>query len=216
MVLFYVLVHYKHYRCWECNPALLPVTTGNKFFTCSDQPGWHFLLLFTNWIIFLPQNICSHMLPFKKCPLCQVLLLNDPELEGSQPLRGLEGSTSAAAQLRGEFLEQRSLQTLAFQPTPASIAPAEDNTAGCYNSCPLHQINISQNDIRQYSELLSQSTEVPLYQDICISTINTAVSASWFLRLGEGECLQNPLSLAYHYHQHITIRCFSVMKGILV
>lgn len=86
MVLFYSLLHYKHYRCWECNPALLPVTTLNKWFTCSDQPGWHFLLFFTDWIIFQPQNVCSHILACKKCPLCQALLLNDPELEWSQAL----------------------------------------------------------------------------------------------------------------------------------
>jgi len=214
MVLFYSLLHYKHYRCWECNPTLPPVTTLNKQFASHEQSGWHFLLLFTDWIIFQPQNICSHTLACKKCPLCHVLLLNDPELEWSQALRGLEGSASAADQLQGEFLEQNSLQTLAFQLAPAVIA--EDDTAECYNMCPFHQIIIFQNDIRQYSELLSQSTEVPLYQDMRISTTNTEVSPSWFLLLGEGECLQNLLSLAYHYHQHITIRCFSVMKGILV
>lgn len=74
------------------------------------------------------------MLACKKCPLCQALLINDPKPEWSQALRGLEGSASAAAQLQGEFLEQCSLQTLAFQLVPAFITPAEGNTAGCYNS----------------------------------------------------------------------------------
>lgn len=118
---------------------LLPVAALNKLFTCSDQPGWHFLLLFTDWILFQPQNVCNHMSACRKCPLCQALLLHDPELEWSQ---ALEGSASAAAQQCGEFLKQCSLQTLAFQLAPAFIEPAEDNTAGCYNSCPLHQINI--------------------------------------------------------------------------
>lgn len=63
----------------------------------------------------------------------------------SEPSR--EGSAKAAAQLQSEFLEKRILQTLAFHLTPAFITSAEDNTAGCYNSCPLHQIYVFQNDI---------------------------------------------------------------------
>ena len=88
------------------------------------------------------------MLTCKKCPLCQALLINDPELEWSQALRGLEGSASAATQLWGQFLEQRSLQTLAFHLAPVFITPAESNTAGCYNGCPLHQTDVFQNDVR--------------------------------------------------------------------
>lgn len=139
MVLSYSLLHFRQYRCCECNPTLLPVTASDKWFICNDQPGWHFLRLFTDWILFQPQNICNHMSACRKCPLCQALSLHDPELEWSQ---ALGGSTSTAAQRWGEFLEQCSLQTLAFQLAPAFIAPAEDNTAGCYNSCPLLQIDI--------------------------------------------------------------------------
>lgn len=84
----------------------------------------------TDWIIFQPQNICSLMFACKKCSLCQPLLLNDAEMEWSQALRGLEGSGSAAAQLWGEFLEQSSLQTLAFQLAPAFTTLAENSTAG--------------------------------------------------------------------------------------
>lgn len=103
MVLLYSLLLYKHYSCWERNPALLLITTLKNGLLCKDQPGWHFLVLFTDWITFQPPNICSHMLACKKCPLCQALLLNDPELAWSQAFRILEGSARAAAQLEWVF-----------------------------------------------------------------------------------------------------------------
>lgn len=84
MVPFYSVVYYKYYRCWECNPALLPVTFFNELFNYSDQLAWHFLFVFTDWIIFQSQNTFNHKLACKKCSLCQVLLLNDLELEWPQ------------------------------------------------------------------------------------------------------------------------------------
>lgn len=84
MVPFYSVVYYKHYRCWECNPALLPVTFFNELFNYSDQLAWHFLFVFTDWIIFQSQNTFNHKLACKKCSLCQVLLLDDLELEWPQ------------------------------------------------------------------------------------------------------------------------------------
>lgn len=160
-------------------------------------------------MVFQSQNIFNHKLACKKCPLCQVLLLNDLELEWSQALRGLEGSASPAAHLQGGFLEQHSL---AFQVAPASIAPAEDNTAGCYNSCLLHKINIFQNDIQQYSELLCHCTEVPLHWDMHKqhSSLNFLVLAS-----GRRRMPAKSLSLAYNCHQLMDIRYICVMEGVL-
>lgn len=82
----------------------------SKLFIYNDQLDWHFLLLSADWIIFQPQNICSHILAGQKCPLCQALLLNYPELEWSWAVRGLQGSAITATQLQEDFLEQHSLQ----------------------------------------------------------------------------------------------------------
>lgn len=140
----------------------------------------------TDWIIFQSKNTFNHKLACKKCPLCQVLLLNDLELEWSQALRGLEGSASPAAHLQGEFLEQHSL---AFQLAPASITPAEDNTLlGITAIAPSTKptfFRITFNPTLS-TYLIAQKY---LFSGICTS--NTAVSASWFLLLEEGECLQN-------------------------
>lgn len=132
---FSIFLHYKHYRCWECSPALLPVTILNKWFTCNEQPGWHFLLHCTDWIILQPQNICSHILACKKYPLCQALLLNDPQLEWSQAPRGLEGSTSAAAQLRGEFWNSAACRPLPSSWLLPSLHWQSTALGGCYNGC---------------------------------------------------------------------------------
>lgn len=99
----------------------------------NDQLGWHFLLLFTDWIVFQSQNIFNHKLACKKCPLCQVLLLNDLELEWSQALRGLEGSASPAAHLQGGFLEHHSL---AFQLAPASNCTSRTALLGITTVAP--------------------------------------------------------------------------------
>lgn len=208
-VLFYPLLHCKHCRCWECHPALLPVTTLNKQFAYSDQLDWHFLMLFTDWIIFQPQSICSHALAGQERPLCQALLLNYPELEWSWAVRGLQGSSTADTQLQGDFLEQHSLQILAgswllplFHQQQTALLGATTVPPPNWLISALHS-----------AVLWAHSTEGHLYQDLCIFTIHSEDSALWLLLLGEGEFLQNLLSLAYCY-QRITIRDSRIVKDI--